>query len=93
MTDYGDADAREDAVAAVYARHLLVADVAREEDLFALGADSLMAAGILLDMERLFGLVIPQEVFVEEQSVRRMAAWIGAELDRRGPDHLDGASA
>lgn len=70
--------ALERAVAAIYGRHLLVADVPAEEDLFSLGADSLMAAGIVLELERAFGLPIPQEVFIEEQSVRRMAVWLKA---------------
>ena len=68
---------REREVAAIYGKHLLRAEVPVEEDLFSLGADSLMAAGIVLDLERTFGVSIPQEVFIEEQSVRRIAAWLG----------------
>ncbi|HYE42823.1 MAG TPA: acyl carrier protein [Caulobacteraceae bacterium] len=70
--------AREREVAGIYAKHLLRADVPVDEDLFTLGADSLMAAGIVLELERTFGVRIPQEVFIEEQSVRRIAAWLGA---------------
>lgn len=72
-------EALEQAVSAIYRRHLLLADVPVEDDLFTLGADSLMAAGIVLDLERTFGLRLPQEVFIETQSVRRVSAWLAAQ--------------
>ena len=79
--------ALEDAVSAIYRRHLLLAEAPVEDDLFTLCADSLMAAGIVLDLERTFGVQVPQEVFIETQTIRRVAAWlagqgVGAEPQR-----------
>lgn len=67
-------------VAETYVRYLPGRAAALDDDMFTLGGDSLSAVRIILDLERRFGLTIPQETLMDHRSVRDLAAWIDARV-------------
>lgn len=75
-------NATESIVAETYGRHVAAPVVTLEDDMFTLGGDSLSAIRIVLELERHFGVTIPQETLLDHRSVRDLAAWIDA---RRTP--------
>lgn len=74
----------ESIVAETYVRYVPGRAAALDDDMFTLGGDSLAAVKIILDLERRFGLVIPQETLLDHRSVSDMAAWIDARLAGSG---------
>jgi acyl carrier protein len=65
----------------VYLNVLELSTVDPEQDLFALGGDSVHAVRIALELERRFEFEVPVNRFEEDSSVRSIAAWI----DLRAP--------
>ena len=61
------------AVLAIFQDHVPARTVGPDDDLFALGVDSLTAVRLGLDLERRFGVVIPPESFVSAPSPSAMA--------------------
>ena len=70
-------------VLAIFQDHLPTRTVGPDDDLFALGVDSLTAVRLGLDLERRFGVAIPPESFVSAPSPSAMAAWIEAQAQER----------
>lgn len=70
----------ESIIAETYVRYVPGRAAALDDDMFTLGGDSLSAVRIILDLERRFGLTIPQETLLDHRSVGAMAAWIDARL-------------
>lgn len=77
-------NATQSIVAETYVRHVPGRAAMLDDDMFTLGGDSLAAVKIILDLERRFGLVIPQETLLDHRSVSDMAAWIDARLIEAG---------
>ena len=63
-------------VANIWAGVLGIASITSDDDLFDLGADSLQAARIVAEVQRLVGVGIPLDVLIENRTPARLAAWI-----------------
>ena len=70
-------------VAAVFAVILKSDRLCADDDIFALGGDSMQAVSIALRLEDDFGVELPLEMLEESASVRTIAATIDRELARR----------
>lgn len=71
-------------VAETYVRYVPGRAAQLDDDMFSLGGDSLSAVRIILDLERRFGLTIPQETLLDHRSVHDLAAWIDARVAEGG---------
>lgn len=66
----------ESKVAQIYTEFTSVPDLGVDDDIYALGADSVLVIRIALQIEREFDVDLPTEIFETTGSVRDVAAWI-----------------
>jgi acetoacetyl-CoA synthetase len=69
----------------VWARHFGLAHVAPDDNFFALGGNSLLAARVLRDLQDLTGCALPLSVFLQAPTVERLAAVVLAQVPRPSP--------
>ena len=62
-----------------FERALSMEGVAAEDNLMSLGADSLQGLEVIEELEALFGIAVPDDVFAAMESIRELAGWIEAE--------------
>jgi amino acid adenylation domain-containing protein len=81
-TSDGSSDPIEKEIAAAFRRVLRIGSVARSDDFFLLGGDSLQATVLHQQLEQALGLRIPLQVLTNDASVRGIAAAVRRTRDR-----------
>ncbi len=67
----------EETLAELVKRHLYVAELGMEDDLFGdLGADSMAVTGLLMDIHAVFGVTVPLPVVYQKTTVAALADWL-----------------
>lgn len=70
---------REAELSRIWRRTLQLAEVARDDDFFERGGDSLMAVGLFLEIERAFGVRLPITAIYDAPTIAEQSALIVAE--------------
>ncbi len=60
-------------IAAIWQRLLQRADIARDDEFFEIGGDSLLATQMLLEVEHLTGRILPDGILFETATIRQLA--------------------
>ena len=63
-------------VAQIYAEFIGIGELGPEDDIYQLGADSVLVVRIALELEREFGIELPTGLFESTGSIREISSWI-----------------